>query len=137
MKRPLAIFKRLNQISGNSLSIFLFGLIIFFIIPFTSLTMTSCAGPSTQNSDKIILKAHKIVITDYNPSKYTQVRFTTQIDIEGHPVTFVGSNGSYGYYYKKYNLNVGDTLIHEVTLIQDDEHFYVEALPLTEYLQTQ
>jgi hypothetical protein len=105
-----------------------------FILAITIL-LASCAGPSREYSKVIPLKAHKIVITDYSVGKYTQVRFVTQVDIEGYPMTFVGSNGNTGYYYKKYNLKPGDTLTENINLILDDEHLYVESVNLDKYLK--
>lgn len=100
-----------------------------------TILLASCAGPNRDYCKVIPLKSHKIVITDYNIGKYTQVHFTTQVNIEGSSVTFVGSNGNTGYYYKKYNLKPGDTLTENINLILDNENLYVESLNLDKYLK--
>ena len=120
--------------NAQSAGLFFTGILIVCMFAVMS-GVVSCAGPSRDYCKVIPLKDHKIVITAYSVGKYTQVRFVTEVTIEGTPMAFVGTNGSTGYYYKKYNLKPGDTLIENINLILDDEHLYVESLNLDKYLK--
>lgn len=105
---------------------------IFFAL--FSLIVFSCAGP-TPPVEKTYFKSQKVVIKESYTGKYSKVYFDWKTTVDSATFTFEGSNGGFGYYYKKYSFNVGDTVVTDVVLCKEGANVFLDDVKFEEYFK--
>lgn len=92
-------------------------------------------GMNCRNNSRIIsLGVQDITISSIRTGKYTEVYFKYELPLsEGKHITLESKNSASGYYYKKYEFEVGDVIREEVRIIQSGNCFYLDNINLSEY----
>lgn len=105
----------------------------FKIILLALLVLASCSGSKTGTRHDI--GEQNIIVSSVVVSKYSYVTFVYRMPIpEGHIDMFVRSVPGEGYYYKRYDIERGDTLRKRLVLVEYEQEIWLEEVSIEEHI---